>query len=37
VGKYGRAGEATGNNVAGLMRFAYWKTKARIQSHTHNI
>jgi len=37
VGKYGRAGEATGNNVLRLMSFAYWKTKARIQSHTHII
>jgi hypothetical protein len=37
VGKYGRVGEATSNNVVGLMLFTYWKTKARVQSHTHNI
>jgi hypothetical protein len=37
VEKYGRAWQATDGNIIWRMRFAYWITKARTQTHTANI
>jgi hypothetical protein len=35
--KYGRIGQATGDNIIRRMRLAYCINTARIQTHNHNI
>jgi len=37
VEKYGKAGQATDDNIIWRMRFGCRMTKARIQKHTQNI
>ena len=37
VEKYGTARQATDDNITQYTRFACWKTKARIQTHTQNM
>jgi len=36
VGKYGRAGQATDDNITRRMRFAFCVTKTRIQTYPDN-